>query len=104
MPATAVEATVKVRAEVPAPVIDVGLNAAVTPVGKPETESAIAESKPPLTVLVTVDDPAAPCATETAVAERLKLGDVVVDPVKAANNPEFGDPHPVTRSYPVTAE
>ena len=37
VPATAVEATVKVSAEVPAPVIDVGLNAARLLPGGPDT-------------------------------------------------------------------
>ena len=69
MPATAAEATVKVSVELPAPVIDVGLNAAVTPVGKPEAESATAESKPPLTELVITVVPVAPCFTETEPGE-----------------------------------
>ena len=43
-----------------------------------------------------------PSAKLTEVAERLKPG--VATPVSAANRPEFGLPHPVTRSYPFTAE
>ena len=78
MPAAAVEATVKVAVDVPEPgaAIDVGLNATVTPVGWPLAVSAIAESKPPETAVVTVEVPLPPCTTETAVgaAESVKAG------------------------------
>jgi hypothetical protein len=69
VPAVAVEPTVKVSVELPAPVIEVGLNAAVTPVGMPLAVSAMAELKPPVTAEVIVDVPVAPCATETEAGE-----------------------------------
>ncbi len=59
----------KVRVELPVPVMEVGLNAAVTPVGKPLALSVTAESKPPLTVEVMVDLPVEPCTTDTDVGE-----------------------------------
>ena len=99
-------ATVKLRVDEPAPVIDVGLKPTVTPVGAPDEVSAIAELKPPVTLLVMVVLPEPPWAIETDVgdAERLKPGCVVVEPVSAASKPVFGLPQPVTRSYPETAE
>jgi len=71
VPAAAVEATVNVNVDVPEPgaAMDVGLKAAVTPVGRPEADSAIAELKPPETAVVMVDLPVLPCATETDVGE-----------------------------------
>jgi hypothetical protein len=76
VPAVAVEPTVKVSVELPAPVIDVGLNAAVTPVGMPLALSAMAELKPPVTEEVMVEVPVPPCATETEAgeADKVKLG------------------------------
>jgi len=78
VPATVVEATVKVAVEVPEPgaAIDVGLNPTVTPVGWPLALSAIAELKPPETAVVTVEVPLLPAATETEVGEaaRVKAG------------------------------
>lgn len=58
VPVAVVEATVIVMVDVPAPVIEVGLNPTVTPVGCPLAVKAIAESKPPVTVLVMVEVPA----------------------------------------------
>ena len=90
--------------EVPAPVIEVGLKDTVTPVGWPVAERVIAELKPPLTVLVMVEVPELPCATETeeGEAERLKPG--VDDPDRELIRPEpFGLPQPVARSKPVVA-
>src|ERR1039457_2792347 len=71
-----VPVTVRVMVEVPAPVIEVGLKPTVTPVGWPVADKEMAESKPPVTVLVIVEVPALPCATETEAgeAERLKPG------------------------------
>ncbi len=61
--------------EVPAPVIEVGLKVTVTPVGAPVAVSAMAESNPPLTVLVMVEalalDPPCTIETEPGEAERL---------------------------------
>jgi hypothetical protein len=94
------EPTVSDIVEVPFPVIDAGLKPTVTPVGCPEAESVTAESKPPLTVLVTVVLPELPCTTDTELgdAERLKP-EVVVDPASALIRPDpFGLPQPVARS------
>lgn len=100
VPAAAVEPTVKVSVELPDPVIEAGLNAAVTPVGNPLAVSVTAESKPPETVLVIVELPVLPAATETEAGEADSVypGCVVVDPVSAARSPAFGEPQPVTRS------
>jgi hypothetical protein len=64
-----VEPTVRVRVEEPAPVTDVGLKPAVTPVGMPEAENDTAESKPPVTATVMVDVPELPCTTETELGD-----------------------------------
>ena len=71
VPVAAVDATVNVNVEVPEPgaAMEVGLKAAVTPVGSPEADSAIAELNPPETVVVMVEVPVAPWATETDVGE-----------------------------------
>ncbi len=100
MPAAADDDTVKVAVDVPAPVMEVGLNDTVTPVGCPLAVSAIAELNPPATVVVIVDVPLLPSATDTDVgeAEIAKLGEVDEDPVSAAISPVFGLPQPVTRS------
>jgi hypothetical protein len=100
VPAAVVEATVKVSVEVPLPVMEFGLNPTVTPVGMPLADSEIAESNPPVTVLVMVVVPVLPCATETepGEAERLKPGCVVVEPVSSLIRPALGVPQPVTRS------
>ena len=67
----AVDATVKVNVDVPEPgaAMDVGLKAAVTPVGRPEADNATAESNPPETAVVMVEVPVAPWAMETDVGE-----------------------------------
>lgn len=100
VPATAVEATVMVMVEDPAPVIEVGLKVMLTPVGWPLADKEMAESKPPVTVLVMVEVPDLPCATESEAgeAERLNPGPDEL-PARAAIRPApFGLPHPVARS------
>jgi hypothetical protein len=99
-------ATSIVMVEVPAPVIEVGLKLTVTPVGWPLADKEIAESNPPVTVLVMVEVPELPCATVTEVgeAERLKLGPDEV-PASALISPApLGLPQPVAKSYPTVAE
>jgi hypothetical protein len=62
-----VEALVEmVAVELPEPgaAMEVGLNVAVAPVGRPLADSPTAALNPPETVVVTVDDPDAPCTTE----------------------------------------
>jgi len=100
VPVAVDEATVTVIVEVPAPVIEVGLKPTVTPVGWPLADREIAESKPPVTVLVMVEFPALPCATvsEAGEAERLKPG-VEDEPASALIRPApLGLPQPVARS------
>lgn len=74
VPATAVLAAVKVRVELPEPgaAMDVGLNAAVTPEGRPLAESETAELKPPETVVEIVLVPLLPAATERLVGDALR--------------------------------
>jgi len=78
VPVAEVEATVRVRVEVPDPgaAMEVGLKAAVTPVGKPLADKATAASKPSTTAVVIVEAPLLPCTTERELgeAERVKLG------------------------------
>jgi hypothetical protein len=71
VPAAAVEATVSVSFDVPEPgaAMEAGLKAAVTPVGSPDADNAIAELNPPDTVVVMVEVPLLPWTTETAVGE-----------------------------------
>lgn len=100
VPATVDEATVSVMVEDPAPVIEVGLKATVTPVGWPLADNEMAELNPPVTVLVIVDVPEWPCATETEVgeAESVKPGPDEL-PARAAIKPApLGLPHPVAKS------
>ena len=98
MPAGVDDPAVSVRVEDPEPgaAIDVGLNAAVAPVGSPDALSAIAELKPPETVVVMVLVPWAPCATDTDAgeAEMVNAGAVTVsDTVAVCVSPP---PVPVT--------
>ena len=55
-----VEAKVRLNVDEPEPVMDVGLKVPVTPVGKPLTVKATAESNPSATVDVTVELPLLP--------------------------------------------
>lgn len=93
-------ATVSVMVEVPAPVMEVGLKLTVTPVGCPLADKAMAESKPPLTVLVIVDFPELPCATETEVGEAERLKPEEVEPPSKAviRAAPFGLPQPAAKS------
>jgi hypothetical protein len=62
VPVVAVLLAVNVRVELPVPgaAIDVGLKAAVTPAGIPETERLTAELNPPVPEVETVVLPEAP--------------------------------------------
>jgi hypothetical protein len=107
VPLATVDPTVIVMVEDPAPGAGIGLvlKLTVTPAGCPEADKVMAELKPPLTVVVIVDCPELPCATETEPgdAEMLKLG--AAGPASALSKPlPFGLPQPVTKSYPVVAE
>ncbi len=94
------EATVIVMVEVPAPVIEPGLKVTVTPVGWPLALNETAESKPPVTVLVMVECPELPCATETEAgdAERLKPGVDELPANELIRPLPLGLPHPVAKS------
>ena len=108
VPAATVEATANVTVEEPEPgaAIDNGLKLTVTPLGAPDALSATEELNPPDTEVVIVELPLLPAATETVAgeAEIVNAGVCVVEPVSELIKPAFGLPHPVTRSYPVTAE
>jgi hypothetical protein len=71
VPVLAVLAAVSVNFDVPEPgaAIEDGLKLPVTPVGKPEAESAIAELKLLFAVVVTVTDPLEPRLSEPEVGE-----------------------------------
>lgn len=92
--------------ELPAPLIVAGLKPTVTPLGCPLADSVIVELNPPVTVLVIVELPALPGATETDAGEADKLNPGLDElPASAAIRPDpFGLPQPVAKSYPVVAE
>jgi hypothetical protein len=100
VPATADEATVRVMVEFPAPVIEVGLKATVTPEGWPDADNVTGESNPSLTVLVMMEVPELPCATETEPGEAERLNPGVDElPASALIRPDpFGLPQPVAKS------
>lgn len=103
VPVVAVELAVRVSVLVD--VVGFGLKAAVTPLGKPEAARDTLPVNPPrsVTVIVLVP-PAPPCVMLTLPGEaaRVKLG--IPEPASALIRfCPIGLPHPVTRSYPVTA-
>ena len=85
VPGVTVDPTAIVMVEVPLPVIEVGLKLTVTPLGWPLALKTTAVLKPPVTVLVMVDVPDAPCATETEVGLAERLNPEVV-PVPASES------------------
>jgi hypothetical protein len=111
-PTVAVEEAVNVRVEVALPfaagVTGLVENAAVTPVGKPVALNVVAESKPPVLVIVIVLVPLAPwvTASEAGEAAIVKFGVAVALTVRAtvvvaARLPEV--PVIVTVEVPVVA-
>lgn len=100
VPETADEPTVIVMVEVPAPVIEVGLNFTVTPVGWPVSDKEMAAPNPFITVLVMVEVPVPPWTTETEVDEavRPKPGVLIVLSRPLIRPLPFGLPHPVAKS------
>ena len=72
VPRVAVEETVKVSVELPEPgaAIEAGLKEAVTPAGRPEAESAMAELKPPETAVVIVSCRCRPARSRPRPARR----------------------------------
>ena len=102
VPVAVVAATAMLMVEVPEPgaAMDAGLKLTVTPVGWPDAVKAMAELKPPETVVVIVDEPFPPWTTETEAgeAEMVKLGVVEVGAKALIKPVPFGLPQPVTRS------
>ena len=78
--------------------IEVGLKAAVTPVGNPLAARVTLELKPPVTVSVTVEVPVLPAVTEAllAVSEKLAAAETVSVRVVLCAVPEAGVPVTVT--------
>ena len=105
MPAATLDPTVNVAVELPEPVTELGLNDTVTPLGRFDADSATAELNPSTAPIVTVEVPVLPAFALAAVAEIVKSGVCCVpEPASVATSAAVGLPHPVTRSYPVTAE
>ena len=86
-PVVAVALAVSVRVDVPLPgaAIDAGAKLAVTPAGKPDAESEIAELNPPLTLVEMEELPDVPCTSERLVGDALivKFGDAAEVTVSA---------------------
>jgi hypothetical protein len=100
-------ATVNVAVEVDEPLIDVGLKLTVTPEGAFEDDSETDDEKPPVAEIEIEDVPLPPVdgtETELGLAATVKPGVCVCVPASALISADCGLPHPVTRSYPVTAE
>lgn len=86
-PVVAVALAVSVRVDVPLPgaAIDAGAKLAVTPAGKPDAESEIAELKPLLTAVEIEELPEVPCVIERLLGDALsvKFGDAAALTVTA---------------------
>lgn len=82
VPVVAVLLAVRVKDELPLPgaPIEAGLKLAVTPAGRPEADSVIAELNPPVTVVEIVVLPELPWATDKLVGEALNVKSDVVLP------------------------
>jgi hypothetical protein len=91
---------VNVELPVPGAAMAAVLRVSVTPVGWPLAVKAIAESKPPETVVVIVEVPLLLCTTETDAgeAEIANAGDALVGASALISPTPFGLPQPVTRS------
>jgi hypothetical protein len=107
VPGVALDATVNVAVELPAPPVTVvGLNPTVTPLGRFDADSATADEKPPSAEIEIVEFPLPPCITvnDPGFAAIVKSGVCVCVPASAFTSAGVGLPQPVTRSYPATAE
>ena len=106
VPAAVPEATVNVAVELPEPLTDAGLKPTVTPEGAFEYDRATADENPPTAEIEIEDVPLLPAATvsDPGLAAIVKSGVCVWVPASAVTSAGVGLPHPVTRSYPVTAE
>ena len=106
VPAAVPDATVKVALELPDPVTELGLNPTVTPEGTFDADSDTDDEKPSIAEIEIVELPLLPGATvnDDGLAPIVKSGVCVWVPARALTSAGVGLPHPVTRSYPVTAE
>lgn len=87
------------------PVVGLVLNAAVTPLGRPDAARVTLPVNPPMSVTVIVLVPLLPCVIVRLLgeSESVKLG--VEEPARRLIRPVvLGLPHPVHRSYPVIPE
>ncbi len=73
VPVVAVPLAVKVSVDVPLVAMDAGLNAAVTPLGRPDADSVTVPVNPDSAPTVIVLVPVPPCATLTLVGEAAML-------------------------------
>ena len=99
--AAAAAVALRVKVAEPPAVTEVGLKAAVTPLGRPEAESAIVWVEPAEAVVTTdaVVVPPAASVMSVGLVSSEKLG-AVVEPASSA---AFGVPRPVGPSQPVPA-
>jgi hypothetical protein len=84
--------------ELPLPVIEAGLKLTVTPVGWPVAERLMEESRPPLTVELTVELAELPSATQNWAGEASRLKLAFEGASASIRFAPFGLPHPVARS------
>ena len=85
VPVGAVLDTVRVKSDVPEPVMEVGLKLPVTPVGTPVADKATAESKPPETAMVTTAKPLWPRSRDPEVGETAMVKAPTVGAVTVSN-------------------
>ena len=78
VPVGAFLATVRVKCDVPEPVMELGLKLPVTPDGMPVADKVTAEAKPPATVNVTTANPLWPRSRSPDVGETEMLKEPVV--------------------------
>jgi hypothetical protein len=102
VPSVAELLAVSVRTLVP--VVEVGLKDAVTPEGSPDAVRLTLPANPSASVTETLVVDEEPCATGTLAGESVNQKPEITDPATALMRlGQLGLPHPVTRSYPVTA-
>lgn len=107
VPAAVFAATVNVAVDVVEPLIDAGLNETVTPEGALEYDNEADDENPPVADSEIVDLPLPPVdgtEIDPGFAASVKPGVWACVPRSALISAGVGLPHPVTRSYPVTAE
>jgi hypothetical protein len=85
VPVGAFLATVRVKCDVPEPVMETGLKLPVTPDGMPVADKVTAESKPPATVEVTTANPLWPRSRSPDVGETEMLKEPVVAAVTVSD-------------------